>query len=145
MIATQESVRPAAHIDEPPRFEDFEGWVYARSANWQQELREVYGEPATGRHRATFVGQDYVLKVPRNSAGIADNTYEASVEHERLAWAFTLSDADGFPLLVMEKVVQAPVGWLPEMPRWTWSIDCGQVGYSKRTGRLVAFDYGPRS
>lgn len=26
-------------------------------------------------------------------------------------------------------------------PDWTYSVDCGQVGFTRR-GRLVAFDYG---
>lgn len=41
--------------------------------------------------------------------------------------------------LVMEYVRQAKESW-EDLPRWTYGVDCKQVGYT-HDGRLVAYDY----
>lgn len=109
-----------------------------------------------GRNRRVYVMRNYVVKVPRNGDGIADNDWEGSVSNceqypqsdYQVQYArtrmFVVSDV---PIVLMERVTEATskeiVLRLRREPQWTWSVDGGQVGFNKR-GRLVAYDYGCR-
>lgn len=111
-----------------------------------------------GRNRTVFDKGRYVVKVPRNFNGIADNDWEGSVSNGE-----TLGDPNhvqyartrmfywhDIPVVLMEKVEHANqeqtkeyLGTPKGKSDWTWSVDCGQVGFN-RQGRLVAYDYGIR-
>lgn len=93
-----------------------------------------------GRNRTTFFAGNYVYKVPRSTHGICDNEHEQDISHKpNMANCWVWYDADEFPILVMERVDEDLVGDLPE---WTHSIDCCQVGISRISGKLVAYDFG---
>ncbi len=133
------STRPLQHLSEPVPNEDFNAWCKARGANWIKEFALIFGEPLCGSTRAVFRAGQYVYKVPLSEYGVIDNEHEAAFEDECYAPCRVEHDADGFPILVMECVLYS--SW-SKIHDWTWSIDGGQVGYSKVSGRLVAYDYG---
>ena len=109
--------------------------------------REVW----MGRNRNAFDMGRYVVKVPKNLNGFADNDWEGSVSNanddpEEVRYARTrLAYVEDVPIVFMEKVVPVTspeiIARLGFEPDWTNSVDCGQVGFA-RDGRLVAFDYG---
>lgn len=111
-----------------------------------------------GRNRITFMFDKYVVKVPRNWDGVADNDWEGSISNganygdpQHVQYARTrLAYWDDLPIVFMERVALASVkeveehlGTAPGESDWTWSVDGGQVGFN-RNGRLVAYDYGCR-
>lgn len=109
-----------------------------------------------GRNRRVYVMRNYVVKVPRNGCGVADNDWEGSVSNSaqypqsdyQVQFARTrMFVIDDVPVVLMERVEEATskqiVKRLHHEPQWTWQVDGGQVGFNKR-GRLVAFDYGIR-
>lgn len=108
-----------------------------RSIEWIKSFTEVFGEPECGRNRAVFRASNYVYKIPRSEVGAMDNEYENCFRNCHLASSWIVRDADEFPILIMDRVIASQSN-----VDWTWSIDGGQVGYSIRTGALVAFDYG---
>lgn len=110
----------------------------------------------TGRNRITFDMGRYVVKLPSNWDGCVDNDWESCTSNgpEQLAnptqhiqLARTRNAMSGeIPLCLMEWVDTNPrrkkyAGRV--LPDWVDSVDCGQVGYTRR-GRLVAYDWGPR-
>lgn len=105
-----------------------------------QEAILRYGEPlAEGRHRTIFRDGDWVIKVPTALSGIGACYEELSTQGECFAKTVRedLGREFGIPVVRMEFVTHR--GWSAD-PDWTWSIDCGQVGYTK-DGRLVAYDW----
>jgi hypothetical protein len=107
-----------------------------------------HGSPiGIGCNRMVFsFDDDTVIKIPINSQGFFDNYREAVVwETAQFPYPCAKSrlihdkDYPDVVLLSMEKVepVQTP---LRELPSWVYSVDCGQVGYTKDR-ELVAYDY----
>lgn len=107
-----------------------------------------------GRNRVCFFLKNNVIKIPRNGGGIGDNDWEGSVSTcpefigspDHIQYAKTrLLYVEGIEVVVMEKVCYANESQIERVlgpgPNWTWSVDCGQVGFN-RHGRLVAYDYG---
>ena len=106
-------------------------------------MYELIGE---GRHRRVYRHGDYVIKVPLNEAGVADNY------HERGVWLKhgPKGDLDGVQyarcrllgaILVMQYACfvgphATASGYIHQenRPRWADWVDCGQVGYN-RLGR----------
>lgn len=143
--------RPPKVVPEPADFEDLgdrhlledpaglEEWIRARYLNWRLLFHETFGEPACGRHRCVFAAGDYIYKLPKSWRGVDDNDFEAGRRSCHLASCWIQRDGDGYPILIMERVIE--VGG-KNHPAWTWAIDCQQVGYSRRTGLLVAYDFG---
>lgn len=127
----------------------------AVAAALDQRYRPRARKVLQGRNRTVYVMGTYVVKVPRNLDGIADNDWEGSVrngavigeystiypKHKRLAYWKSI------PVVFMERVVHASskqiVKRLGKVPPWVDQIDCGQVGFN-RNGTLVAYDYGTR-
>ena len=132
-------MRPEQTIVEPAPTYNFNQWVKARGANWINILKDVYGPPEEGRHRATFIANDYVIKIPLNEYGVGDNEYEAQQSDPNLAQCHLVYDADDFPILIMEKVIMVPYNVLPG---WAHNTDCSQVGLSKKTGKYGVYDLG---
>lgn len=122
-----------------PEQGDFEGWIFARYLNWKFLFNETFGESRNGRNRTVFTSGDYVYKLPNSKNGIDDNEFEASRRSCHLATCWIQRDGDGYPILIMERVADAGG---QNHPGWTLAIDCQQVGYSRRTGLLVAYDFG---
>lgn len=109
-----------------------------------------------GRNRCVFLFDKYVVKLPKNHDGIADNDWEGSVSNDhntapcewqvqfprtRLAYVNELS------IVFMERIeaanekeIRRRLGYVP---KWVDCVDCGQVGFT-RSGKLVAYDYGYR-
>lgn len=122
--------------------------VSALIARFQRRARSVM----LGTNRITFMMGKYVVKLPRNLNGVADNDWEGSVRHsphpEMPKYARTrLIYVGEIPVLFMEHVerwsypqLEAKLG---KVPAWVDGIDCQQVGYN-RHGQLVAYDYGIR-
>lgn len=108
-----------------------------------------------GRNRNVFDFGAYVVKLPKNGDGCADNDWEGSLSNgeslgdmREIQYARTrMAYWRGVPVVFMEKVEHARpaeiVARLGYEPDWTMSVDCGQVGFT-RDGRLVAYDYGLR-
>jgi hypothetical protein len=110
---------------------------------------------SSGRHRDVYLlpGGKYVLKVPRNDAGVSDNYWEDAFDYHKDAWSKTVRVnarcrlIPGTNLLVMEYVepvsydeIESKLGYIP---KWVDFIDCQQVGFN-RNGKLKAYDYGLR-
>lgn len=97
---------------------------------------------AESRTRAVYDrGDGYVVKVALNDEGFIANAAEANWDSDYTPLApcwFEWPDADGDAVLVMEKVVRFPSRG-EQLPDWTMSVDCAQVGYLT-DGRLVAYD-----
>jgi hypothetical protein len=111
-----------------------------------------------GRNRNVFhLGGNLVVKLPRNYDGFCDNDWEGSisnsaeslghphyVQYPRTRLAYYNNEV---PVIWMEYVEYASstrlIEEFGEVPDWVYSVDCGQVGFTRR-GRLVAFDYGRR-
>ncbi len=103
-----------------------------------------------GRNRITYrISERYVVKIPLNQDGVADNWYEAKQckRDPDTAKCRLLGDC-----LVMEFVddIHQIWGHLPLwekmerinlLPYWVDYVDCRQVGFT-RTGKLVAYDFG---
>lgn len=98
----------------------------------------------TGRNRATLLMGKYVIKFPLCGDGVADNDWEGSISGgDYIQYARTrLAYVGDVPIVFMEQVEYAKVNY-DAMPDWVGSVDCGQVGYTRK-GKLVAYDYGIR-
>lgn len=107
-----------------------------------------------GRNRCVFLMGSFVIKLPWNDDGFADNDWEGSVSNdpdyhdsEIIQYARTrLAYVEDVPVVYMEHVTYVPYDHLAVIydgnpPDWVDFVDCQQVGYTKN-GRLVAFDYG---
>lgn len=107
----------------------------------------------SGRNRAVYLlpGGKYVIKIPINALGLADNDEEHCFRHMKDPWAkkervfARCRLIPGTFLLVMEYVEDASYqeirNKLGKVPEWVGCIDSGQVGFN-RQGKLVAYDYG---
>jgi hypothetical protein len=97
-----------------------------------------------GRNRVAFLlpSGKYVLKVPRNDAGVADNYHEARFGG---TWNYAkckLVNLCGISCLIMEYLDYEPIYEEYDLlPDWTMSVDCCQVGYNRK-GKLLAYDFG---
>jgi hypothetical protein len=133
--------------------EDVDGLIY--------ELHQRYMKRAIGcsggRNRNVFIMPGgYVVKLPKNFAGIGDNDWEGSVsntedstndpyhiQYPKTRLGYYAGD---IPVVFMEFVEALTHAGIVERlgyyPDWVLSVDCGQVGVNKG-GRLVAYDYGP--
>ncbi len=106
----------------------------------------------SGRNRHAFRHGNYVIKVPVNSNGIADNY------HERYVFEEYRKDQNPYihyarcrlfnEILVMQFAqfqgsLSDETGYIcwGNAPRWCSYVDCCQVGYN-RFGKIVAYDYG---
>lgn len=99
-----------------------------------------YGEPNVGRNRAVFISKFCVIKVPINDNGVVDNDWEASVRSDTTARGRWLR-IDGLVCCMQERLrIDIDRSNLPD---WTASIDCAQVGYDRKNN-LRAFDFGLR-
>lgn len=106
-----------------------------------------------GRNRNVFDMGNYVVKIPKNLDGFADNDWEGSISNanddpEEIRYARTrMVEVSEVPVVFMERVEHAStaetIARLGFEPDWVGSVDCGQVGFT-RDGRLVAYDYGVR-
>lgn len=106
-----------------------------------------------GRNRNVFDMGRYVVKVPKNLDGFADNDWEGSVSNanedpDEIRYARTrMAYFADIPVVFMEYAEHADtqdmVSRLGQEPAWVGCVDCGQVGFT-RDGRLVAYDYGVR-
>jgi len=109
-----------------------------------QKYRKKYTLIGEGRHRAVFEkDENWVIKVPMDEYGLNDqyherNTYQKEKDSGLYAACYIEHD-DDLPLLIMERV--NPVTDYKNLPKWTYHIDCQQVGYTS-DGRLVAYDFG---
>lgn len=98
-------------------------------------MLEFIGE---GRNRRVYKHKGYVVKIPINEYGLADNEFEAQTFkkwHKEFPYARCRMVG---VCLVMEYVEHT---FEKKLPEWTMSVDCGQVGYN-RDGKLLAYDYG---
>ena len=114
-------------------------------------------EFSCGRNRVTVYLKNTVIKLPRGLDGVADNEWEGSISNsedsynnpDHIQYPRTRLYYIGvFPILFMERVKHASskeisnyLGTPTGSGDWTWSVDCGQVGFTRK-GRLVAYDYG---
>lgn len=103
-----------------------------------------------GRTRICFAGgKNRVVKIPFTREGYRASsnevtTYENFQKNPAGDWTpiaecrFFQLPFSNIPLLSMERLVEFPkFGEL--LPEWTYSVDCGQVGYNSK-GELVAYD-----
>lgn len=107
-------------------------------------------EIVSGRNRTTYNMGRYVVKVPNNDNGCADNSWEGWITSSQRPgmpqYARTrLAMYGDVPVLFMEYVLHWSKAGIraKDLPRWTAAIDCHQVGLNKNK-RLVAYDYGIR-
>ena len=135
-------------------FEFYDSELNANALALAQRLLLKYGSVELGRNRLVFHSKFAVLKVPTCHDGICDNDWEGSIcggiarsrewenqeeaNYPNTRWL----ELDGFICCMMEKVKPLEFKDYSEVPDWVGSIDCGQVGTSVISGRLVAFDYG---
>lgn len=131
------------HIEDEIGNQGWDDSYKEKSVKAIQKFTSLYGTPSIGRTRAVFDTQDgFVIKVPyvdegfyaNHSEVVTSNTDDAYIpiakcEHD---------EKEGVSVLVMEKVAIARADY-KNMPDWVYSVDCGQVGYTK-DGRLVAYD-----
>nr|DAF93523.1 MAG TPA: hypothetical protein [Myoviridae sp. ctshb19] len=110
-----------------------------------QVLARKYGRPMdSGRNRIVFSTGRFVLKFPRSLNGEADNNHEGCVQGPTKARSRCI-EFMGFACVMQERLqrIYQDVKRPKELPKWTDSVDCMQVGYD-RQGRLKAYDYGIR-
>lgn len=142
-------MRHSYHIDKGEFNRSGHRIIKGLHERFASRCREVF----MGRNRNTFDMGRYVVKVPKNLCGFADNDWEGSVSNANndpsvVRYARTrLAYVDEVLIVFMEKVEPATsaeiVARLGFEPDWTNDVDGGQVGFT-RDGRLVAYDYGLR-
>jgi len=136
-------VRPDPILTEPDPKEHYDQWLWSRTQNWIKEFQSVFGQEGEwGRNRLVFFTTNYVYKIPLNMEGLGDNDHEALCQGGTNATCWIEEDADGIPILIMERVTPVQYRSMEDAPSWVLGVDCMQVGYSILTGRLVAFDFG---
>jgi len=86
-----------------------------------------------------------VLKVPKEIEGEDDLFYEERI-YKKYKKDNSIKYAEcqirviyGIHCLIMEKV--KPISDYKDLPKWTYYVDCQQVGYNN-SGELLAYDYG---
>jgi hypothetical protein len=98
-----------------------------------------------GRTRVVFHRVSDVIKVPITEEGLHGSSWEAEwSERQGKTGYIPIADAgieyiDDLPVLRMERVAMIPGNEWKNLPNWTGSVDCIQVGYTA-AGELVAFD-----
>ena len=108
-----------------------------------EQLELKLGPPRSGgRNRVVFFSKHAVLKLPRNDAGMFDNSREArmyrAAHHPYPLAACRLLHLHDIPVLMMTKLqLDAPV---KDLPSWADYVDCGQVGRTLKGG-FLAYDY----
>lgn len=113
---------------------------------------EKYGPPKLGTSRATYIGKNFVFKLPITMMGYRDNDNEGSIIsigkegdefYVPIARSKLLPRVD-IPIVIMEKVTEVTMDDIASVhgsvPSFFSIVDSGQVGYTRK-GRLVAFDY----
>jgi len=108
------------------------------------QLQLKYPIVGIGRNRVVFRDKDWIFKVPCNTNGILDNENESSVfsfYRKNHLIKYARCKMCGPYVLVME-YVDIDIS-LDEMPDWSMSIDCQQVGRD-RQGHIVAYDFGDK-
>jgi hypothetical protein len=152
-VVHAKKVRPKAPyvVDERDYDAEFKVTRDKLFARFQGRAEHVY----EGRNRRAYLIKGYVVKVPLNWDGIADNSWEGSVrngdqplrEYDIVYPKTRIVDFEGIPVLMMERVHPATSRLikrvLGRVPKWIDRVDCCQVGFTKDR-RLVAYDYGPR-
>ncbi len=132
------------------------------NADLQPALADLYAKYSSralsvhaGRNRVVFVlPHGYVVKLPRNTAGSADNLHEANTSRFERCFAgkhgseVTVAKCravcyNGFYVGLMEYVKHINIFRTEEItvPLWAFRLDCAQAGLNK-AGKLVAYDYG---
>lgn len=107
-----------------------------------------------GRNRAVFLAGNYVIKIPLTDDGFVDNDWEGSISNSKQCYNHPdwiqyprtrLVCYNEIPIVLAQKVrhvwedeIKERLGFIPD---WIYSVDCGQVGFTKNN-RLVAYDYG---
>lgn len=114
---------------------------------------ERYGIPKCGRNRATYIANNYVIKLPISQNGFVDNEWEGSLIAKKGKSAartrLIYNRVKGFeiPILLMEKVVELTWKEIESIGnsaiQIAYATDCLQVGLNK-SGDVVAYDYGLR-
>lgn len=131
--------------------------TYAQGRWWEQTsawaknvLADLLQRPGVrllsyGRTRVTLCHKGFVLKVPRNLAGMQANKKEAYMFRK---YGKDRVDASNYArcrmwgdILVMERVACAREDGYDSLPTWVRYIDSGQAGYDGK-GRMVAYDFG---
>lgn len=126
------------------------------SYNAIQQIEEVlveklgYAHIGMGRHRSAYRRRNYVVKVPLNMDGLADNWRERRywLQHHRDGYityarcrliynCFLVMEYARFPGLLSNQDGYIP---MDVMPGWAYAVDCFQVGYNIH-GKMVAYDY----
>lgn len=125
----------------------------AKALALAKRMLAKYGNCELGRNRLVFSSKFAVLKIPTCAEGCQDNDWEGSicggiarsknydvdnVHYPNTRWL----EIDGFVCCMMEKVEPLEFKSYDEVPEWVGSVDCGQIGHSVISGRLVAYDYG---
>lgn len=107
-----------------------------------------HGYVKKGAYRMVFDRGDTVIKIPLNSQGLTDNSREfmhsqgkGEDYHKGVPIASSHMEYTdrGLPYLVMEKVDMVDLED-HEFPAWAKKIDANQLGRSRVTGKLVAYD-----
>lgn len=152
-----------------PQEEGYEDYLWSKNAiegTFQNEtgdfdvaLRDEYfttmetmvrqhGHPKRGAYRIVFDRGDTVVKLPLNPDGISDNSREFMHSEGKEIDIFKgvplapchLEYTDrGMPFLVMEKVDMVDMDE-DDYPDWAHKVDAFQIGRSRVTGQLVAYD-----
>lgn len=116
--------------------------------NTMEKMVKEHGHPKRGAYRLVFDRGDTVVKLPLNADGISDNSREFMHSQGKEIDIFTgvplapchLEYTDkGMPFLVMEKVDMVDMNE-EDYPEWAHKIDAFQLGRSRVTGQLVAYD-----
>lgn len=139
-------------VVQPPEEYTFDADREKICARFRSRAEAVY----CGRNREVFVMRGYVVKVPLNGDGVADNDWEGSVSNceeypqndYQVQYARTrMVIVDDIPIVFMERLEDVSseeiIRRLGREPKWCWAVDGGQVGFNKQ-GRLLAYDYGIR-
>lgn len=113
-----------------------------------EKMVREHGHPKRGAYRLVFDRGDTVVKLPLNADGISDNSREflhsQGTEDDifkgvPLAPCHLEYTERGMPFLVMEKVDMVDIDE-DDYPDWAHKIDAFQLGRSRVTGQLVAYD-----
>ena len=113
-----------------------------------ESMIKEHGHPKRGAYRIVFDRGDTVVKLPLNADGISDNSreflhskgqVEEYYEGVPLAPCHLEYTEKGMPFLVMEKVDMVDMDEA-DYPEWAHKIDAFQLGRSRVTGKLVAYD-----
>lgn len=127
-------------------FEDQYFWKECFIPKCTEFLKQIgfINPPECGRHRCTFISinRNIVIKIPKNSTGIAVNLDEYKSqnhpENKHAKSKLIYMEQTGIPILIMEKL--DVVTNYANRPRWGWEYDGDQIGIDRK-GRWKAYDY----